>query len=69
MKSVLAEAEFKKFEDEIKEDFLNKKNRVIKHGANNHVENFLDYHNKLISLMPWFEPHSIHESNMVAHNI
>ena len=51
-KSILVEAEVKKLEDEIKKDFLDKKTRVIIQGVHDHVEEFLDYSQELISLMP-----------------
>ena len=51
------EVEFKKLEDEIKEAFLDKKTRVIKRCAHDHVDKFGDYCRELISLMPWLRPH------------
>lgn len=47
------EAEVKKLEDEIKEDFLDKNTKVIKQGVHDHVDEFWDYCRELISLMPW----------------
>jgi len=51
------EAKVKKLEDEIKEYFLDKKIRMIKQSANNHIDKFRDYHHELISLMPWLGPY------------
>jgi len=51
------EAEVKKLEDEIKEDFLDKKTRVIKQGVYDHVDKFGGYCHELISLMPWLGLH------------
>lgn len=56
-KSALMEVEVKKLEDEIKENFLNKKTRVIKQGAHDHIDKLGDYHHEFISLMPWLGPH------------
>ena len=41
-KSTLVEVEVKKLEDEIKEDFLDKKTKVIKQGAHDHADKFED---------------------------
>ena len=51
------EEKFKKLEDEIKEDFLDKKTRVIKQGAHDHVDKFEEYRHELISMMPWLGLH------------
>lgn len=51
-KSSLIEAEVKKLEDKIKEDFLDKNTRVIKQGVHDHGDKFEDYCSELISLMP-----------------
>lgn len=55
-KSALLEAKSKKLEDRIKKDFLDKKPKVIKQGAHDHIDEFEDYCWELISLMPWIGP-------------
>lgn len=57
VKSSLVEVVVKKLEEEIKEDFLDKKTRVIKQGAHNHIGKFGDYCHELISMMPWLGLH------------
>lgn len=47
----------KKLEDEIRDEFLDKKTTVIKWGTHDHDDKLEDYHRELISLMPWFGPH------------
>lgn len=56
-KIALVEVEVKKLEEEINEDFLNKKTRVIRQDAHNHVDKFEDYRRELINLMPWLRLH------------
>lgn len=51
------EVEVKKIQDEIKRDFLYKKIRMIKQGVHNCSNEFGDYRQELISLMPWNRPH------------
>ena len=48
-KSSLVEAKVKKLEDEIKEDFLYKKNKVIRQNVHDHADEFEDYRHELIS--------------------
>jgi len=56
-KIALVEVEVKKVEDDIMEDFLDKKTRVIRQGVHDHANKFEDYCYELISLMPWLGPH------------
>ena len=56
-KITLVEAEVKKLEEEIKNDFLDKKIGVIKQGVHDYIDKFGDYHRDLISLMPWIGPY------------
>ena len=39
-------------EDEIKEEFLAEKTRMIRQGAHDHTDKFENYHRELVSLMP-----------------
>ena len=51
------EVEVKKLKEEITKDFLDKKIRMIKHGAHDYDDEFGNYHRELINLMPWIRPH------------
>ena len=47
--------EVKKLEDEIKEEFLTEKTRMVRQGAYNHTDKFESH--ELISLLPWLGLH------------
>lgn len=49
----MVEEEVKKLEGGMKRDFLDKRTVVIKWDANDCIDKFEDYHQDLISLMPW----------------
>lgn len=51
------DVEVKKQEDEIKEEFLVKKPRVVRQGAYDHTEKLDNYCRELVSLLPWLGPH------------
>jgi len=53
----MVDAEVKKLEDEIKEEFLTKKTRMVRQGAYDHTNKFENYHYELINLMPGLGPH------------
>jgi len=53
----LVEVEVKKLEDQIRDDFLDKKTMVTKQGVHDHANKLEDYYHELISLMPWLGPH------------
>jgi len=55
-KSALVEIEVKKLKEEINKDFLDQKIRVIKQGVHDYGENFGDYCQEFISLMPQVGP-------------
>ena len=55
----MVDVEVKKLEDEIKDDFLAEKTRMVRQGAYDHTDKFDNYHRKLVSLMPWLGPHII----------
>jgi len=44
--------EVKKLEDEIKEEFLAEKTRMVRQGAYDHIAKFENYQRELVSLMP-----------------
>ena len=56
-KTSLVETRVKKLEEEIKNDFLDEKMRVINEGAHDYVNEFGDYCRELINLMPCIEPY------------
>lgn len=56
-KSALVDVEVKKLEDEIKEDFLTEKTRMVRQGVYDHADKFEHYCRELISLMPWLGLH------------
>jgi len=56
-KSALMDAEVKKMEDEIKEEFLTENTRMVRQGAYDHADKFEHYHCELVSLLPWLRPH------------
>lgn len=51
------DVEVKKLEDEIKEEFLVKRTRMIRQGTHDHTDKFKNYHCELVRLMPWLGPH------------
>jgi len=56
-KSALMDTEVKKLEDEMKDDFLTEKTRMVRQGAYDHVDKFENHHHELISLFPWLGLH------------
>lgn len=56
-KSDLMDAEVKKLENQIKQEFLVEKLRLVRQGAYDHVDKLEDYCLKLVSLLPWLGPH------------
>jgi len=56
-KSTLMDAKVKNLEDEIEEDFLTEKTRMVRQGVYDHADKFENYCCEFISLMPWLGPH------------
>ena len=56
-KSALMDAEFKKLEDKIKEEFFAEKTRMVRQGPYNHSNKFEHYRREFINLMPQLGPH------------
>lgn len=50
-------------ESEIKQACLIDKARMARHGVDDHTNELEDYHDKLISLLPWLGPHITERSN------
>lgn len=44
-------------ENEIKEEFLVEKLRMVSQGAYDHTNRLENYHRELVSLFPWLGPH------------
>ena len=51
------DAEVKKLEDEMKEEFLVEKPRMVRQGAYDPTNELEGYHHELVSLLPWLGLH------------
>jgi len=57
------DAEVQKLEDEIKDAFLVEKPRMVRQGAYDHTEKFVNYRHELVSLLPWLGLHIAKRTN------
>ena len=60
-KSAMTEAEFKKLEEGIKKDLLNRKTVVIEQDELKYIDRLGDYRQEFIGLMHWMGPYVIKE--------
>ena len=51
------DAKVKTLDDEIKEEFLVEKTRIVRQVAYDHIGKFENYRYEFVSLMPWLGPH------------